>query len=391
LDEVVASTLREIVVSGGPHFGDFQLSLSTLPVAMGGLGIPLPSDVASYAYTASLLSSMPLQNDILGVPRDQIPQFVRELVVDFSVTVYPSDPDQASKLSLETIAPQSKHQLSMAHVFFTAKRSVILKHSFITRASADMRRRFQVVLDSAAEPVASAWLFALPNAGMNQMMSPSEFQVSLAFRLLIPQFPEGHQCQCTRCTVMMDRFGYHALICRGKQRFERHQTVRDALFDLAAMARFAPVKDAPVRCLGHSSYSGLTHGFRPADVLIAGDDFAQDCVDVTVVCPFTTTMTGGAALVIGKKVNDSEEDKYRKHQEACENASYGFKAFAIDVFGVMGTRSLQLLYRIRNAMVRTSGHPMRKATAICHRRISLAVQKGVARQVLAQLEPMSEH
>jgi hypothetical protein len=44
-------------------------------------------------------------------------------------------------------------------------------------------------------------------------------------------------------------------------------------------------------------------------------------------------------------------------------------SFAIDVFGVTGTRSLQLLYRIRNAIVRTSGQPMRKATAICHRRI----------------------
>jgi hypothetical protein len=390
LDKVVASTLREIVVSGGPHFGEFQLSLSTLPVAMGGLGIPLPSDVASYAYTASMLSSMSLQNDILGVQRDFIPQFVRELVDDFAATVFPSDPDQALKLSLETIAPQSKHQLSMAHVFFAAKRSVILKHRYITRASADMRRRFQVVLDSAAEPVASAWLFALPNAGMNQRMTPSEFQVSLKFRLLIPQFPQGHQCQCTRCTVIMDIYGYHALICRGKQRFERHQTVRDALYDLAVMARFTPVKDATVRCLGRSSRTGLTHAFRPADILLAGDDFEQDCVDVTVVCPFTTTMTGGAPLVIGKKVNDSEEEKYRKNLEACENASYGFKAFAIDVFGVTGTRSLQLLYRIRNAIVRTSGQPMRKATAICHRRISISVQKGVARQVLTQFEPVPE-
>jgi hypothetical protein len=390
LDEFVASTLRDIVVGGGPHFGDFQLSLASLPVAMGGLGVPLPSDVASYAYTASMLSSMPLQNDILGVPRDFLPQFVRELVSDFAVTVFPSDADQASKLLSETLAPQSKHQLFMAHVFYSAKRSVILKHNYITRHPADMRRRFQVVLDSAAEPVASAWLFALPNSGMNQRMSASEFQASAAFRLLIPQFSPGHLCKCTGCTVEMDRFGYHALICRGKQRFERHQTVRDALFDLAAMARFAPTKDAPVRCLGRSSYSGLTHAFRPADILLAGDDFAQDCADVTVVCPFSTTMTGGAALVIGKKVNDAEEEKYRKHQEACENASYGFKAFAIDVFGVMGNRSLQFLYRIRNAIVRASGHHMRKATAICHRRISMAVQKGVARQVVAQLDPMSE-
>jgi hypothetical protein len=185
----------------------------------------------------------------------------------------------------------------------------------------------------------------------------------------------------------MDVYGYHALLCRGST-FARHQIVRNALFELAAMARFSPIKDAPVQCLGRSGHSGLTHMFRPADILLAGDDFPQDCVDVTVVCPLSSRIT--ADIVIGKKVNISEADKYRKHQEACETASFGFKAFAIDVFGVVATRSLQLLYRIRNAMVRSAGYPPRMATAICHRRISLAVQMGVARQAVTQLIPVSD-
>jgi len=355
---------------------------------MGGLGILLPSDMACFAYTASMLSSLPLQNDILGIQRDLIPQEVRNLVSNFVDSVFPTESELALNLSTETLRPQSKHQFFMAHVFFTAKREDILKHDYIARAPADIRRRFQLVLDSAAEKVASSWLFALPNAGMNQRMTPSEFQASVAFRLLMPQFPRGHQCQCTRCTVEMDIYGYHALICRGKQRFERHQTVRDALYDLATLARFNPVKDAPVRCLGRSA-SGTTQAFRPADLLISGDDFAQDCVDVTVVCPFSTVMTGGGALVIGKKVDEAEDNKFHKHQEACENASYGFKTFAIDVFGVVGSRSLGLLNRIRNAIVRATGQPSMKATAICYRKMSLAVQKGVARQVLAQFEPVS--
>jgi hypothetical protein len=386
LDDTVASTLRDIIVSGGPHFGEFQLSLASLPVAMGGLGVPLPSDVASYAYAASVLSSLPLQHGILEVPY-HIPQFVRELVDTFSSNIFPSDPDQALKLSLETIVPQSKHQISMAHVYNTAKRSVILQHDYIQRAPLDMRRRFRTVLDSAVEPVASSWLFALPNAGMNQRLSPPEFQAAVAYRLLIPQFPPDQRCQCTGCNVMMDVYGYHALLCRGNT-FARHQIVRNALFDLAVMARFSPIKDGPVQCLGRSGHSGLTHMFRPADILLAGDDFAQDCVDVTVVCPLSSRIT--TDIVIGKKVNNSEADKYRKHQEACENASFGFKAFAIDVFGVVATRSLQFLYRIRNAMVRSAGYSPRMATAICHRRISLAVQMGVARQAVTQLIPVSD-
>jgi hypothetical protein len=386
MDNAVTSTLRDIVVSGGPHFGEFQLSLSSLPVSMGGLGVPLPSDVASYAFVASMLSSLPLQNDILEVTQ-HIPPFLREMVDTFSDAVFPSDPDQALKLSLETIVPQSKHQFTMAHVYNTAKRSVILQHDYIQRASLDMRRRFRTVLDSAIEPLASAWLFALPNAGMNQKLSPSEFQAAMAYRLLMPQFPPDQQCQCTGCHATMDVYGYHALSCRGGT-FDRHQIVRNALFDLATMARFSPVKDAPVQCLGRSRHSVQTHMFRPADILLEGDDYPRDCVDVTVVSPLPSHIT--ADIVIGKKVNSSEEDKYRKHQEACENVNFGFKAFAIDVFGVVATRSLQLLHRIRNAMARTAGYPLRKATAICHRRISLAVQMGVARQAVTQQIPVSE-
>jgi len=381
LDEEVESTLRDIVVAGGPHFGAFQLALASLPVRLGGLGVFLPSDVASYAYAASLLSSMPLQNAILGVDPGLIPQFVRNLVKTFAETVYPSDPDQALELYEETLQPQTKHQETMALDFFAAKRRVLLDHDYIQRQSAKVRRRFRYVLDSAVEaPLASSWLFALPNAGMNQRMAPREYQVSLAFRLLMPQFPQGHRCQGKGCTQDMDEHGYHALFCTGKTFFDRHQTVRDALYDLAVLAGFHPVKDAYVECLG---WNGAR--LRPADLKISGDgDFAFDCVDVTVVCPFSSTERSTGDLVVGKKAKNAEEQKYHKHEEACHNAAYGFKAFSMEVFGALGTRSMELLNRIRKAMVRT-GHAGKKATAICYRKTSIALQRGIVRQVLAHL------
>jgi hypothetical protein len=347
---------------------------------MGGLGIFLPSDVASYAYPASLLSSLPLQNALLEIQQEHVPQFVRDLVDDFAETVYPSDPDLALELSQETLQPQSKHQMTMAHVFFTAKRKVLLDHDYVRRQSAEVRRRFRYVLDSAAEPMGSSWLFALPNAGMNQRMAPREFQVSLSFRLLMPQFPQGHRCQCKGCTRGMDEHGYHTLFCRGKV-IDRHQTVRDALYELAVMAGFNPEKDAKVYCLGYQSASQL----RPADLKISGDGdpFVFDCVDVTVVSPFSSTEPRTGDLVMGKKANDAEEQKYLKYEEACRNASLGFKAFSIEVFGALGKRSMELLNRIRKAIVR-SGHAEKKATAICYRKISIALQRGIVRQVLDQ-------
>jgi hypothetical protein len=179
----------------------------------------------------------------------------------------------------------------------------------------------------------------------------------------------------------MDVYGYHCLVCRGHL-LPRHNTVRDALFDLMQKARFFPVKDAPVSCLGHRS--GQLTALRPADLLVAGDDFERDCVDVTVVSPITTT--NQAEVVIGKAAEDAELRKYRKHQEACEQAGFGFKAFAVDVFGVMSKSASKLLQRVCSKLTREVGYPKYKAQAICLRRVSFSVQLGVARQFIASRE-----
>ena len=49
-DKEISDALLTIVTSDGPHFGKFQLLLSSLPVSLGGLRIPLPSDTLQFAY-----------------------------------------------------------------------------------------------------------------------------------------------------------------------------------------------------------------------------------------------------------------------------------------------------------------------------------------------------
>ena len=85
---------------------------------------------------------------------------------------------------------------------------------------------------------------------------------------------------------------------------------------------------------------------------------------------------------VGKKAQEAEDRKVRKHGAACEAAGYGFKAFALDVFGVLGRGSKRLLDRVCKRIVRETGYEEYKATAICYRRISMAVQQGIAEQLL---------
>ena len=246
------------------------------------------------------------------------------------------------------------------------------------------QRRFRGILNSNCAFGASSWLFALPNGGMNQRMTPLEFQSAACFRLLIPQFVAGSRCCQQPCEKSMDIYGYHALVCGGHL-LPRHNTVRDALYDLMSKARFDPRKDADVTCLG--TISGRPAAFRPADILMAGDDFDKDCVDVTVVSPLCSTRQ--PEVEVGKAAQRAEKNKINKHLAACEAAGYGFKAFAIDVFGVMGEESAMLLRRICKKMIRETCCAKYKAMAICYRRVSMAVQLGVARQMVASREVVS--
>jgi hypothetical protein len=267
----------------------------------------------------------------------------------------------------------------MARLFSEAERSRLLLHPYITSKDEATQRRFHAVLSSSVAPGAYAWLFALPNGGLNQRMTPLEFQAAVCYRLLMPQFGQGSKCRQHKCDADMDIYGYHALVCRGHL-LPRHNTVRDALYDLLLKARFSPEKEAPIRCFGYRS-GGQSALFRPADILMAGDDFDQDCVDITIVSPITTN--NQAVVVVGKTANEAEARKIAKHKGPCERAGFGFKVFATDVFGVLSKNSAVLLQRICSKLSREVGYAKYMAKAICIRKISFAVQLGVAQQLIA--------
>jgi hypothetical protein len=389
----IIEALRWIVVADGPHFSGFHRRLATLPVSLGGLGISLPSDSLQFAFFSSFLSSLPLQNRILGLPAvteltvESLPLLVSQQLNSFATHVATDNSSpadivtkvlvQASSSLRDPALPSPKLQLLNARKYYEFEHGKLLRHRHILSKDPETQHRFRAVLDSNSNARASAWLFALPNAGLSQQMSPLEFQAAVSFRLLLPQFSHGTFCNQRTCTAAMDVYGYHSLVCRGHL-LPRHNTVRDALYDLLVRARFNPTKDAPVTCLGHQS--GRPTALRPADILMSGDDFDNDCVDVTVVSPLVTN--NQRAVIVGKAARDAEGMKVRKHSLPCEQAGFGFKAFAVDVFGVLSPDSAKLLDRVKSRMVRETCCAEYKAAAICFRRISFAVQLGVARQLI---------
>ena len=57
--------VEDIVVGGGPFFGDFQWRIASLPIKAGGLGLYSAVEASSYAFVASRAQSWVLQEHIL--------------------------------------------------------------------------------------------------------------------------------------------------------------------------------------------------------------------------------------------------------------------------------------------------------------------------------------
>ncbi|KAD6453473.1 hypothetical protein E3N88_08178 [Mikania micrantha] len=64
-DKWLRAAIEDIVVCGGPFFGDFQWRLASLPICFGGLGLYSAEDVSTYAFVASRAQSWKLQDHIL--------------------------------------------------------------------------------------------------------------------------------------------------------------------------------------------------------------------------------------------------------------------------------------------------------------------------------------
>jgi len=385
-------TLRDLCVGIKDGFETFQFDLASLRIKDGGLGILNPLDISKYAYVASYIATRTLQGRILcEIPANRV------IIHDMD----PVDGDFSQALDdlLDFLGETGMHrelphytQHHWAALYFEIKRKQVFSSPYISSQPSSIQRRFLAILQSLSAKHASAYLFALPNAGLGQVMTLEEFRANMGLRLLIPLFSGLKNCSRPKCTHPMDPFGYHAINCCTTERFKRHEEVANQLCFLAHDAGLQPVRNASVHCLGpswrptnRSKLKGFTD-FRPADLLINGVNGGRSCVDCTIVSPIRSSITPPLHFVPGLAALNAQEDKYDKHLIATNAAHLGFHAFASDCFGVLAPHSSSLLRRIALCLVCTKGYPAYLAKQLVFRKISFAIHLGVARQLVARKE-----
>ena len=362
--------LRSIIVSDGPHFGELQFRFSSLPTSLGGLGVPLPDQLLKFSYVASKIQTMGAQNNLFPSLSGELSPSVLQLAHEF----YAIFPEQSSTTHSSIIMPHKKKQNQLASWFYTElRRSLLEKFSIEHRGKPDFYQNL-ITLQSNSQSLAYQWLDVFPNVGLGQTMTNTAYTTMLRMRLCIPVLKAEI---CNNCGKMASSSGYHAYICGGfsNNRLNRHEIVSEGLVGILHSGGFSPKKNAKVCCLGSKNQA-----LRPADILSDGDTVgSQVCNDVTVVSNMLASHS--QPYTVGKAALDAHNKKDLKHKEACEKAGYGFQAFASDTSGVLSPSSYLYLCRIATSYAAIANRPYAYALSLCLRRVSFAIQKGLAYQL----------
>ncbi|MCI32890.1 hypothetical protein A2U01_0054104, partial [Trifolium medium] len=110
-DEGLCGAVEDIVVGGGPFFGDLQWRIASLPIKSGKLGLYSAVEAASYAFVTSRDQSWVLQDHILrdiGVcvmdsDFDNVLDGLRDMIPIFDFSRFTSK---------DTVSPKAQHVLA---------------------------------------------------------------------------------------------------------------------------------------------------------------------------------------------------------------------------------------------------------------------------------------
>eukprot|EP00884_Botryococcus_braunii_P007583 jgi/Botrbrau1/16826/Bobra.150_2s0051.1 len=370
-DDALHSSLRCIVVAGGPGFGSLQAEIAALPLSAGGLGIVRAEDILPVAFLASVLQTQRVQEEVLAGWEVPVSRAVEEARLSFLDVCPDFDWELLDEAFLDTDV-----QRKVGELLSNIHRRTLL--------ALPAQERLIQVLDSAARPHASGWLQALPVERMGQVMANIEFRCRLGNQLLIPMFPGG--APCPRCGQDMDRFGDHAVQCRvglGVAVTYRHNAVRDMLFRIgkeveAVVTREPPL---PVRFVGFETR-------RPDLVFLDWDGGRDLYVDVVGTSPLAASnLAGGGAFVPGGAAARAAAGKLASYWEVLlrQPPRVVFRPFAFETLGGVNSAAEEFLKRLQGMVNQAIVAHEDLVWFSMHRRITFAIARAVGRQLAARL------
>ena len=216
-------------------------------------------------------------------------------------------------------------------------------------------------------------------------ISPSHFQIILQLRLGVPLFDPGQTCSSHRGqNTPIDEYGYHFLGCVTRERTQRHNAVRDCIFEEAQAGAYSPVLEQRLDLLGvqvrrPSEPSRAPAEVRPADIWLPS---SRICLDVCVVKPQQNETLPPA--------HDGFEGKLKKYAEVLDD-SVRFIPLAFEHGGRVHPDSKAFLETLAARSAPRKGMSVSSNTKWFLRRIHFTIDKFNAAILFAKLQFAPRH
>ncbi|GKF75170.1 hypothetical protein Tco_0224614, partial [Tanacetum coccineum] len=111
---------------------------------------------------------------------------------------------------------------------------------------------------------------------------------------------------------------------------------------------------------------------------VGGKHACVDLIEVSLLVGLS-----GRGFTVGQAVLKAASCKVTKHEKSCIENQHVFIPFAFDTFGFLTPEAVELLNRVQRVMNSNVMTP--RSTYVVFRKISFAIQKGLAAQLVARL------
>ena len=325
---------------------------STLPINISRLGVRQSQEQYRAAYVVSVLASDDLVQKITH-QRTSDSRVFKELYA-----------------GLEPFNLNSYTQKKIQEAVDTEKFSELLRNQSSNREKAR--------LQSFCLPHSGAWLAAPPVPALGLPLSPSEFQISVKYRLGFAVYEDERKCPYCRSGTV-DIFGDHAVICPGRgDAISRHDRIRDRFASACSAAKLSPVIEKRNLIAGNGSRPGDISAFMK----IRSASCSRRHRNFTIAIKhYKSCGTSGYAI------EAAEERKYAQHENNCSEQGILFVSLAVESLGGLSVALKKALKRI--ALLADSRNYQSRGHAIAFDRlaqsVSVVIVRGSATMLLARV------
>ena len=211
----------------GAPLTDIQWSQAVLPVSLGGIGLRSSSDHSPAAYACSFLAALDLKDQILGAS-------VADENLDADSTIVSPELVESlerkvgSAVSVAILRSESQKELSL---------KIDLQNHKVLKEIIEENGRVRDIarINSLSLPNAGAWLNVVPSPALGLHLRPTEFIVSVKYRLGLDIFQSEGKCTVQHVIIRVIKLGtmlYHA---GTKEKESLDMTILEMPFTLRAV------------------------------------------------------------------------------------------------------------------------------------------------------------